>query len=354
MTTPRLSDPPRDVPPGVVFEVLARRDEFADSLWQFIPAAAAVAGAVFVSLPGLKAALLLLALLFFVRGLMKAYRALARSVPMLWSMRYGFLIPGRIVACRFAWERRRSEKPYGPFLSNWSKNLTESRVNSSVGCLFKAMALFLAAPLVLGIVAFAAGSLLITIAGPSGKATDHLGNFTFSLVATVVGFVAVSAFGFFVLRRGQAASEAEKYKEWRRMAQGAGHDPDSSELVDTLGRSSEAIKPDPPLPAKDGGVELICRLDYMVRGESVTGEGRVRLCDRLDLSGVEPLLFLPTNPGKVLFLAGLPAPVRIVRGEWEDLPTGRSSIQLLLPLLVAGATLYGFVEYLPVVVTLLR
>ncbi|MEO5749763.1 MAG: hypothetical protein ABIQ50_02520 [Usitatibacter sp.] len=336
----------------MVLEVLARRDEISDSLWHFIPAAAALAFAALVPLPGLKAALLLVVATFFLSGLARVVRSLFASMRMLWNMRYGFLAPGRMTTCRFGWERKRADMPYAPFLSNWSANLAESRVRSATGCLLKGMFLFFAVPFILAAVAFTALALVM-LAGPPSDMVTSVGNFTVAFWAQGVAMLGVTAIVLLVLR-GRATGQVAKYKQWRRMAHGDQYDANSSELVEALKRSHEAIAPISPLPAEDQGVELICRAEYMARGERVTGEGRVRLCNRLELSGIEPLLFQPTGNGRVIFLAGLPARVRIARGEWEDLPKGRSITLLAPPPLVAGATLAGFVAYVPVVVAMLR
>jgi hypothetical protein len=352
---PRLSDPPRDIPPGVVLTVLARRDEISDSLWFFIPAAAAIGGATLDLVPGARVALLIVATIFFGLGLSRVLRSLAHSVRMLWSMRYGFLAPGRIVACRFAWDARKAEMPFAPFLSNWSVNLDQARVRKSTGRLFKWMFIGLSLPYVLTSVMLTAFILL----GMFFKIDVIEKNFGVATVAAIwassAALVALIAIPVLVMVRAQAKGEVQKYVEWRRMAHGEQYDANSAELVEALKRSSEPVKLNQKLPPESARLDLICRVDYMARGERATGEGRVPLCDRLDLGGVEPLLFRPSRTGQVLVLAGLPAPVALAaRGQWQDLPVGPAVASLAPPILVAGATLAWLVSYLPFVAALLR
>jgi hypothetical protein len=113
--------------------------------------------------------------------------------------------------------------------------------------------------------------------------------------------------------------------------------------------NGEPIVISEPLPADNQGVELICRVDYGVRGELRTGRGRVRLDDRLDPDGIEPLLFDPERPSQVIFLAGLPDGVSIDAGlKWKgDAPNPVAIAFLAVTGLAAIGALLGFVWYLP-------
>jgi hypothetical protein len=95
---------------------------------------------------------------------------------------------------------------------------------------------------------------------------------------------------------------------------------------DADARQLESMKFDPlqrmtlqvPLPSHDTGMDLVCGVEYIAQGERRTGEGRLALSDRLDLAGIEPLLFSPGGHPRVLFLQWLPPRVRLnARGEWE-------------------------------------
>ena len=352
---PRLSDPPRAIPPGVTLALLARRDEISDSLWHFLPAAAAVGGAAALDIvTGFRVFLLIVAVMFFALGLMAVLRSLARSLRMLWSMRYGFLTSGRIAACRFAWDGRQTEIPFAPFLSNWAVNLDQARTRRSVGRLARLLFIGLSLPIVLSCLFVTAVLLLFVFFGDTSVFKGKL-DFVIVAAAWASGVAVVALFAILALVfRGRETGEVRKYLEWRRMAHGERYDANSSELVEALKRGSEPVKLTQKLPAEKTAVELIFRVDYMARGEHVAGEGRVPLCNRLDLGGVEPLLFRPSRLGHVVFLARLPPQVRINAGEWEDLPVGPSMVSLAPPVGVAGGTLAGFAWYLPYVEAMLR
>jgi hypothetical protein len=184
---------------------------------------------------------------------------------------------------------------------------------------------------------------------------------TYFLAEWIAGGVSVVAILLLFLRlagRIEVDDGVEPYMEWRRLAQPGPHDvydEDAKRLVESAKERGVEISLKEPLPGDYSGVELICRAEYSVRGERCTGEGRVRLSNRLDPAGVEPLLFHSERFEKVIYLAGLPEEARLdAHGQWEDVSATGPAIALGLTGLVAGAALVGFALHVPAIVAIFR
>jgi hypothetical protein len=142
--------------------------------------------------------------------------------------------------------------------------------------------------------------------------------------------------------------------QWRKLTnpgEDAVYDADGARLVREAKEKGADLSLKEPLPKEYSGIELICQVEYSLQGVKQAGEGRLRLCDRLDLAGVEALLFDPARPADVIFMGGLPAEVGLDEfGRWKDVQAPMSTILLVLTALVGGATLLALAAHLPWIV----
>lgn len=356
--TIQLADPPREIPLGLQLKLLASRD-VTGSLLYFVPAAAALIGAAYRPEIAAKIALISIGAVFLVLGLRTALPALVRAMRTLGRMRYGFLTLGRIVSCRLAWDRKRAEMPYAEFLSNWAVNVGKSQMGKGIGCLSSIVVAVFVVPFVLMMLIAATALVMKLLHVPLGDAVagEVDAPFLAQWIAMVVFVVAVTLLYLHYNRR-QWVKAVEPYMEWRRLAQPGKddvYDEDAMRLVESAKERGVQISLKEPLPENYSGVELICRAEYSVRGERCTGEGRVRLSNRLDPAGVERLLFHPVRREKVIFFAGLPEEVRVdTRGQWESVPAVGPAVALALTGLVAGAALVGFGLHVPGMMAIFR
>ena len=321
----RLAPPPREVPPGLRLALLCRYDVIASNLY-VVPAAVFLGIAPkFPTAP--RIGLVVFGCVLFLLALQATGAALLAAMRELRFLRSGYSSVGRIVACRFPWERRKAERDYAGFLRNWAVETGKSQVRVASGCL--ARLLTLGVFLFFGLPALAIVAFLV-VQGRFRELEE-----AWPLLAGFLGLPVV----ILVVSRLWARRQEDKvapYVHWRRTTR-PGRDDYFDDWAEAEARKSlEGFAANPPvdaLPEVDT-MTLACRVEYSPRqGERFTAEGVVRFRRGLDRGGIEPLIFDPDRPGRVVFLASLPDVARVSsRGEWEPVASG------LLPV-KAGLTL---------------
>jgi len=347
MTKPvALVPPPREVPQEAVFAVLAHRDVYWTAVL-FIPAAAVIYAVSQVHSDFQRAGLVLTAGVLLLLGILLVRPSLLRGMKTLHRMRHGFLAPGRVVACRLAWDGKKREMPYADFLSNWVVHVGKSQMRKASGCLPILVGLFL-----LPMILFALGiaiALALAYFGDTPPDSDTTRAVLLWFGGSVLMIAAMMAWARFFARNAEKVVELHmKAEVFRRETQDDSYEDIARRLLDMARGNAQPIVISEPLPVDNHGVELICRVQYGVRGELRTGEGRLPLYDRLDPEGIEPLLFDPERPSQVVFLAGLPGGVSIDAGfKWKGPAPHPAAIAFLAVTgLAAMVALLGFFWYL--------
>jgi hypothetical protein len=271
-----------------------------------------------------------------VKGAGTALPALSRSLATLERMRSGSVTLGRIVSCHLAWDSSRQEMPYREFLEDWVVKVSKSQMGKATGCFSKAFILVFIAPLALGM-------LIVALVLVAGALNIHLGDEPLPVDLDVpylkrwlgMGLLTTAAIlAYLRLSRKAAVDAVEPFmkSEARRL---------------TIERG-EPVLLKAPLPADYSGVELICKLEYSVMGEPCTAVARARLSNRLDLAGVERVIFNPVKRGQVDLFAGLPDEARIDEsGRWSDVPSPGSALWLVLTGTVAAAAIAALLWNVP-------
>ena len=351
--TPRLARPPREIPPGLRWAVLAHRD-VSGSLLYFIPAAALAFFAIPFQ-PAPRGAMLLLAAILLALGLQATLASLRRSAHILRRMRDGFLVPGRIVAARFAWDSKSGAVPYDRMLSDWAEIMGKAQMNKVFGCLWPFVVLFFIVPFILAAVVFGVVLILGYLGDvPMPKGAD---SFILQWISGVLLMLALLVMGFRYTRRS-SVKEVTRYMEWRKIAKPGDddeYDEEAIRLVEEARLAGKDLSLKTPLPPEYGGLDLQCTVEYSMGPQRVTGTGRVRFTDRLQPQGVEALLFDPGRPGDVVFLAGLPEAARVgPRGEWQEVAVDSKVVAAAVSLLAGGVAASGIAIHIPWVVSLVR
>jgi hypothetical protein len=112
----------------------------------------------------------------------------------------------------------------------------------------------------------------------------------------------------------------------------------------------QAISLTTPLPVEKFDFRLQCEVEYFAGGDIVSAEGQIMLTDRLDVTGIEPLLFVPGRTKQVEMLAGLPEEARIdADGQWSKAPAfwpairiGMAGLFALAAIAACAWILHGF------------
>lgn len=342
----RIAESPRDLPAGVAAAVIASRD-FSASLAFLLPAAAAAIGAVNADTPDMQWVLLAFDAVLFLLGLRLVLRALLRSIPVLHRMRTGSLALGRITACRHVWQKKTADQPYEEFLPTWVTQAGASQVNKATGCLTTVVVALFVLPFLL----IAAGGFVMLLMRAMGigatpdpgdpSIRELLGWAALALAIVAASFVVVrvvKSLASGAARRGAPAPVASRHAPMDgHLSAGSAH----------AAGNGQPITLQSPLPTYAAGVDLICQAEYSVVGERHVGEGRLRLSDRIDLEGVELLLFSPSHRGRLVFLASLPPTVKIgARGEWEATSTTETTLKVAIVVAAAGIALLAWVPKL--------
>lgn len=328
----RIVDPPREVPSGLRLHVLGQGDVVRSLLFFGLAAAALLFAA---SHPGMRTpvqmGLLLVGWPLVLLGYYGALPGIARNLVTLRWMRNGFEGTGHIVACRLAGTTKRNDVPYREFLQDWLARTMRTAMGKWMGCFVVVILLVLVVPTVLTTVvlgvAVVANYRMLVDGGSMGGVTirDAVTLIEYGLVFIVATVVMLR------LLVWNTMGTLDSYVQWAR-TQG-GRDPRDEartlELVASAREQAKDIQLKDPLPKEDPGVELICRVDFSAMGELRSATGRVPLSDRLDLAGVERLLFDPLHPREVSLFVGLPVAARVNElGQWRDIPPGASGLKL--------------------------
>lgn len=350
-STRALENPPRAIPAGLRLKVLAHRD-VTGSLLFLVPAAAALIAAVSRPDTALRIGLVLVGCLLLVRGFGIALPVLSRGMATLGRMRTGFATLGRIASCHLAWDGAGQEMPYREFLEDWAVKVAKSQTGKASGCAGMLVVLVFVVPLALMMLVvalvLAAGALQIPIGEPTAADLDV--QYLAKWFAMGLLFIA-STLVILRLARKTSVDAVVPYMEWRSLAKPGEkevYDEHAMRLVELAKERGEQISLKVPLPTDYSGVELICKLEYSVMGEPCTGVGRVRLSNRLDLAGVERVLFDPLERGKVDFFAGLPDEVQIdAQGRWSDVPVRGAAVGLAFTGTVAAVAIAALLWNVP-------
>jgi len=147
-----LVPPPREVPPGLRLKALDHRD-MGWAVAFFIIAILLLLASLNAP-PKPRFALVVIASIFVVLGGVTALNVLLGSIKALRLMGEGILVPTRIVACRWVWDRKRREQPYATFLSHWASELAKSQVRKAWGCFGIFALVFFGIPAMLVALAF--------------------------------------------------------------------------------------------------------------------------------------------------------------------------------------------------------
>jgi hypothetical protein len=324
-----------------MLKVLGHRD-VTGSLLYLLPAAAALIAGVASPEALLRIGLVLVGSLLLAKGVGTALPALLRSLATLERMRSGFVTLGRIVSCHLAWDSARQEMPYREFLENWVVKVSKSQMGKATGCFGMVFILIFVAPLALGM-------LIVALVLAAGALNIHLGE---PLPADLdvpylkkwlgMGLLSIAAIlAFLRLSRKATVDAVVPYLE--------------SEARRLTMERGEPVSLKAPLPADYSGVELICKLEYSVMGEPCTATARARFSNRLDLAGVERILFNPQERNQVDLFAGLPDEARIDEfGRWGDVPALGSAAWLALTGTVAIVAIASLLGNVPALYAILK
>jgi len=335
-STRALENPPRAVPTGLMLKVLEHRD-VTGSLFYLLPSAAALIAGVASPNEPLRIGLVLVGSILLVKGFGTALPALFRSLATLERMRSGFVTPGRIVSCHLAWDKARQEMPYREFLEDWVVKVGKSEMGKATGCFSMVFILIFVAPLALGM-------LIVALVLAAGALNIHLGEEPMAAGLDVaylakwfaMGLVFIAAVLLFLrLNRKATVDAVVPFME--------------SEARRLTIESGKPVSLKAPLPADYSGVELICKVEYSAMGEHCIAVGRARLSNRLDLAGVERVIFNPLERGQVDLFVGLPDAARIDEyGRWSDAPRLGSAGWLALTGTVAIVAIAALLRNVPV------
>ena len=318
--TPELLPPPRDVPAGLRLRILAQYDVVASTMFT-VPAALILAIAALSPWPAfLRWGCVLVGAILLILALQAAIPALVAATATLRRMREGTLTVGRMLSCRYAWDKKSADTPYAEFLGDFAGIATRSQMGKFTGCMIRLIVAVFVVPfvLIIAITAFALIARQLGLLGGGQVAGDvdagYLGQFTMTFA---IGTVLIAAF-LWVWRKLliHAAGRMVERRRNERIAAGVYEEHLRAERE----KPANAIRLKDPLPADHASPSaLVCRIEYAAGGEVLVASGRARLSDRLDMTGIEPLLHDKLHPGRIDLLAGLPPDVAVSDGRWRDL-----------------------------------
>jgi hypothetical protein len=354
----RLVDPPREIPLALQLKLLAHRD-VTGSLFFLLPAAAALVGGAFIPETALRVVCFVVGSVLLDKGQKLALPALYRSVATLRRMRFGFVTLGRIVSCHLAWDSKRAEMPYREFLEDWVVNMGRSQMGKLFGCLATILVVVFVVPMVLitliAAIAFVAGAL--GLPGGAAMAGDLDGPYLAKWSGAMLLFIALLML-FLRFNRRQLMDQVAPYMEWRRLAHPGTHDVYDEQAMRLVAQAKERgaqISLKVPLPEDHSGIELVCKVEYSVMGERCAATARARLSNRLDLAGVEQLIFIPAEREKIDLFVGLPDEAGIdAQGRWSSVPAVGTAVLLTLTGAVTVLALAAFWWHLLAISAMLR
>jgi hypothetical protein len=294
-------------------------------------------------------------------GTVLVYLALRAALPRLAAahailrrMREGTRGLGLIVSCRLQWDGKRSSFPYDKFLEDWAGNVARSQAGMFSGCLGKIVLLMLL-PFILSLVGAAIyiGWIRLSMPGaielPAGAWRPVLGWGAAFVVALVLAVGLVKSLG--KVFSDQVGRFMEREHEERMRDDPIAREAHERHLATEAAKPPSEFRLKNPLPEdSSASIELVCLVEYDVGAETRKALGVARLTNRLNGSGVEPLLYEEARPGRVELLAGLPKEAVLLNGHWVEVSPVGSTIGLSL----AGFVLAIALVFLVLNVQMLR
>jgi hypothetical protein len=350
---PRISDPPREIPPSLVFRILVHSDVCARTFFSMV--AAGLQFAVTTRVDSFERGFL------FTFGTIALFLALKKFIPALFRaagilrrMRTGVLAPGRVLSCRPLRADKRNAMPYSKFLGDWKKYLGQMQMDGLSGCMSSFGMMVFVGPLAVGMLIVAAVIIAQAIGHPLGDAPlspDLDAGFLGKWFGMGLIWIAVVVIFFRLCRPVRSTNEDQNADGATMPDAHATYDDYVTLLIARAKAEGTQISLATPLPDTDYNYHLQCAVEYFAEGKLCLAEGRLKVTNRLDISGIEPLLFVPGKPGSVEMFAGLPVEARFdVQGQWERAPAIWPAIRVGLAGLFAVAAIALFSWNVPGVI----
>ena len=338
----QLIDPPREIPPGLKLLVIASQE--ITGAFPFLVVAVVFVILSFGSPTPPRLGFISIAALLLLLSLAGALPAVKRIKQALDAMKHGFMTTGRVVSCRLAWDEDQPDMRYAEFLPNWALEVAKSQVRKGQGSFISFLKTGFVVSFVLLFISFA-----IALLTGWDRTARLFAALMFMLFLS--GIAAAVVLSFLYRKPRLYVDQVEGFMQWKKLVHplpGDEYNEEAVRLVEKAKKEGVDLSIQEPLPKDYSLLELICQAQYSLRGEHRVGEGRVRMCDRLDSEGVELLLFDPARPANVIFMAGLPPEVSVdALGHWQEVAASRAKTGLIRVGVLAAAIFLGIALQVP-------
>ena len=312
---PSLDPPPRFVPLGVRLHIL-NHHSVSGTLWFTLPAAVTLLlAAIGQPARGARTALVVFGAVLLVLGVRMGLPPLRRGLRRVQRMATGTVTMGRIVSCRLEGAPERDAKPYAEFLRKHTAIAGARAMSMALGCLLGLFVLPFAAIVGLAIIAFVI-TAIARLFNPAIDAGDvDFDNFLRFCLA-FIGFLMIVLVVRASWRRASVPLVRGYIRSEIRAGLASGDEHHRERIQQALDDAAK-LGLDTPLPERsESGIPLTCTVEYVARGDPQTATASAVLGDHLNLAGIEPLLFDPSDPGEVDLFAGFSPRIKVKDGRW--------------------------------------